>query len=452
MDEKTRSICPVCHKTITAERIRQDGRIYLTKVCPEHGAFKALLWNKSALGSQVLAWENWTTESVNTPPSVIDVQGSRGCPHDCGLCPDHQQQACCVLVELTQNCDQNCAYCFAAAHSGKGSADDPTIEEIQSLYGSLIARNTERPFNIQLSGGEPTMRGDLPDIIRMGRAMGFPYIQLNTNGRRIAGDPSYAIMLRNAGLSSVFLQFDGTKDGIYRNIRGQSLLSVKEEAIRNCAAAGLGTVLVVTIVPGVNDHDLGSILRYAVQRHPYVRGIHLQPVSYFGRFPKEPSDLDRITIPDVITRLFEQSEGKLDPGMFVPLQTGHPRCSFHGNFAVLPDGSLKPLSSTVKKCGCGNREASIEKARDYIANKWTITKGRKLFEGQGAYDYASWDEMLDRIESSSFSITAMAFQDAWNLDLERLRKCRVHIAAGDGKLIPFCAYNILHRDIMGGKK
>jgi len=459
MNEKTKSICPVCHKTISALRIQNGNKIYLHKECDQHGKFEALLWDSSPLisgnSSQdknkemdsdgPLEWQNWTTEVVNTIPAVFDTKSKDDCPHDCGLCESHQQQACCVLIEITQNCDQNCNYCFASAHSSKGDSQDLSLEEIREMYLSLLARNTGRSFNIQLSGGEPTLREDLPEIITMGKEMGFPYIQLNTNGRRLAKDPAYAKKLHEAGLSSVFLQFDGTEEAIYENIRGKPLLDLKEKAIENCAKAELGTVLVVTVVPGVNDHNLGDILRYGIERLPFVRGIHFQPVSYFGRFPHQPLDTDRITIPQLIGKLVIQSEDKLKTNQFVPLQTGHPVCSFHGNFLIMEDGSLISLDSDPKKCGCGYNEDSIERARNYIAKKWTYKFQRIAETVSKDYDYSSWDHLLAKINSHGFSITAMAFQDAWNLDLERLQKCRVQVAVKGNKLIPFCAYNILHR-------
>ncbi|HBF36118.1 MAG TPA: radical SAM protein, partial [Firmicutes bacterium] len=118
------------------------------------------------------------------------------------------------------------------------------------------------------SGGEPTVRDDLPEIIKMAKKMGFPYIQLNTNGLRLAGEPGYAKILKEAGLSSVFMQFDGTKDEIYRQLRGRNLFAVKENAIKNCADNNLGIVLVPTIVPEVNVDNIGEIIRFGLSKAP----------------------------------------------------------------------------------------------------------------------------------------------------------------------------------------
>ena len=79
------------------------------------------------------------------------------------------------------------------------------------------------PFNLQISGGEPTVRDDLPELIRMGREKGFTFFQLNTNGLRLAEEPGYAEALKEAGLSCVFLQFDGVDDSVYEVLRGRAL-------------------------------------------------------------------------------------------------------------------------------------------------------------------------------------------------------------------------------------
>jgi uncharacterized radical SAM superfamily Fe-S cluster-containing enzyme len=447
MKDKTGSICPICFKTIPASYAQIGDKTYLKKICHEHGDFEALVWDEEDLADNILSYDSWNTEGFNTIPTSFETEAINGCPHDCGLCENHKQQACCVLIEITQNCDQNCKYCFASASSDNGNTKDLSIPEIREIYEDLLRKNNGRPFNIQLSGGEPTLHPDLPEIIKMGKDIGFPYIQLNTNGRRIGEDQEYAKELKQAGLSSVFLQFDGTEDSIYEKIRGKKLLDIKNRAIQNCSNVGLGVVLVVTVVPMINDDNLGEILKFAMDGLPYIRGIHFQPISYFGRFPKQPEDKDRITIPTLINKLVEQSEGKLEANNFIPLATGHSMCSFHGNFLLMEDGELKALSVGSKSVACSCKEESIEKARNYIAKKWTYEDRNTKGEESDSYDFSSWDIFINRMHSHGFSITCMAFQDAWNLDLERLKKCRVQVAVKGGKLIPFCAYNIIHRVI-----
>ncbi|MGD9474451.1 MAG: radical SAM (seleno)protein TrsS [Eubacteriaceae bacterium] len=425
MNEKTASICPVCLKTLPAQRILKSDGIYLVRSCPDHGDFETLIWQKSDV--KALQWDKWRLENADQIASVKE----NDCPHHCETCQDHQQQACCVLIELTDRCNQHCAFCFATSQEGHGQ--DLTLTELEGIYDHLLTQTGDRPYNIQLSGGEPTLNQNLEKMIRMAKEKGFPYIQLNTNGLLLGADEGLAKRLKAAGLSSVFLQFDGTDDAIYQKIRGQKLFEKKEKAIAQCQKADLGVVLVVTVVPGLNDDHLGEILDFASKNSPAVRGIHLQPVSYFGRYPGEIGNARRLTTPELIEKLVDQADGQFAAENFIPLASGHPRCSFHGDFKRL-DNRLIPVTKQ-KQCSCSG--SNIEKARDYIEKKWSYKALNPVED--------DWDEILNKIHQESFSITAMGFQDQGNLDLERLKKCRVMIATKEQTLIPFCAYNILYR-------
>jgi uncharacterized radical SAM superfamily Fe-S cluster-containing enzyme len=164
---------------------------------------------------------------------------------------------------------------------------------------------------VQLSGGEPTTRADLPDIVRAARQAGAKYVQLNTNGVRLGSDPEYVKALADAGLSFVFMQFDGTDDSINVKLRNRPLLEAKKRAIENCAAFNLGVTLVPTLVRGVNTNNIGDIIRFAVNSSPAVRGVHFQPVSFFGRVPRLPSDDDRFTLDELVHEISLQTGGSI---------------------------------------------------------------------------------------------------------------------------------------------
>lgn len=159
------------------------------------------------------------------------------------------------------------------------------------------------------------MREDLDKIIALGKEKGFTFFQLNTNGIRIANEPGYAEHLAQIGVSVVFLQFDGLDDKIYETRRGAALTGAKLRAIENCKAAGLPVVLVPTVAPGINDHALGDILRFALVHAPHVRGVHIQPISYFGRCGLDAPER-RLTIPAVLCRIEAQTEGLMKASDF----------------------------------------------------------------------------------------------------------------------------------------
>ena len=254
----TESVCPECLARLTAERVVQGGDVYLRKTCPEHGAFQTILWRG------LPAYVDWARPKIPAHPAQPFTSLERGCPFDCGLCADHRQHTCTALLEVTQRCDLRCPFCFAAA--GTAPAPDPDLGTIEYWYRRLL--DAGGPYNIQLSGGEPTLRDDLPDIVALGRSLGFGFIQLNTNGLRLAQDVEYVKRLKQAGLSSVFLQFDGTRDDIFQTLRGVKLLDRKRAAIEHCAKHHLGVILVPTLVPGLNTNDLGNIIRFALEHFP----------------------------------------------------------------------------------------------------------------------------------------------------------------------------------------
>jgi len=147
-----------------------------------------------------------------------------------------------------------------------GKNKDPKLQQLQFQFESIL--KTSGKCNIQLSGGEPTVRDDLPQIVRMGVELGFPFIQVNTNGIRMAKDEAYVKALKEAGLNSIFLQFDGVDDAIYEHLRGKALFEVKCKAIENCRKFGIGVVLVPTIVPHVNVCSIGEIIRFGIDHSP----------------------------------------------------------------------------------------------------------------------------------------------------------------------------------------
>ncbi len=341
---ETQSLCPTCLARIPATRFRDGEDLYLRKTCPVHGRFEAAIWRGDP------SYAGWQRRKVPWHPPLPATPVDRGCPFDCGLCPEHRQQTCTALLEVTQRCNLSCAFCFA--RSGECTDPDPDMGVIRSWYESLLANGIR--CNVQLSGGEPTVRDDLPEIVALGRSLGFEFIQLNTNGLRLASDPRYVERLKEAGLASVFLQFDGTTDDPYTRLRGLPLLESKLRAIGHCADHGIGVVLVPTVVPRVNDLELGSIVGFALDHLPTVRGVHFQPVSYFGRYPKQPSDADRITIPEIIRNLELQTRGMVKAHDFSPPGCENAHCSFHGSFVLMPDGELKSFSHhEAGPCSCG---------------------------------------------------------------------------------------------------
>jgi len=464
---RTKSVCPVCLKTVDAvKRLAPDG-IYMDKECPEHGAFSVLIWE-----GDLTAYQLWETENNTEEPPVNGVPVDKGCPNDCGLCSEHLRKGCCMLLELTKRCNLRCPVCFASAGTEPDASTDLPMEEIAAQYDFLMAHGG--PFDIQLSGGEPTVRDDLPEIIRLGREKGFKFFQLNTNGIRLAEEEGYARKLSLAGLNTVFLQFDGLSDDVYLKLRGRGLMELKLRAIENASAAGLGVVLVPVIAPGINDDQVGDILRFAVEHMPKVRGVHFQPVSYFGRCGLERPEKP-ITIPKMLRLMEEQTGGLFPAWAFGGGSAENPYCSFHASFMRKKDGSFQPLPRKSSCCSCATSEDSM----NFVARQWSGTEKKNAERaaeqlmadcscGCGVtHEPDAWEELsetssldafLEQARRNTFAVSGMLFQDAMTLDLERLKRCYICEVDSRFGMVPFCAYNLtsldgksLYRHAEGGK-
>lgn len=419
----TKSVCPVCLTGLSAQIVK-TGKVYsIKKTCPEHGPFSAVIWRGEAPSLE--AWDSYQ------PPMDGGVPG---CPTNCGLCPGHLRQTCCALVEVTARCNLRCPVCFAAAEgpAAHSSVQEPTVEALYTVFKQLAdGGNTF----VQLSGGEPTVRHDLPEIVAAARRAGCDTVQLNSNGLRLGAEPGFAKALKDAGLSFVFLQFDGTEDAIYTTLRGRPMLQEKLKAIEVCRALNLGVTLVPTVVPGVNDGNIGALLRFGLRESPAVRGVHFQPISYFGRYPAPPADRDRITLPELLHAITTQTDGQFSIQDFAPSCCDHPRCGFHGDFIVLPNTVLKLTRQKETAPCCGEKDAHL-KNRRFVARRWTRTDDSTTYAADA--DYTDMDTFLQRARTHGFTISAMAFQDAYTLDLERLRSCSLHVVTS-GRVVPFCA-------------
>ena len=428
---RTQSVCPRCLRLLEAEKhTGDDGCIYMIKSCPEHGRFSSLIWE-----GDLRSYLQWSTGNTRSEAPVLPKKADKGCPYDCGLCAEHLRKGCCMLLELTNRCNLRCPVCFASA--GEQAPADLSMEEIEKQYDFLMAHGG--PFNIQLSGGEPTVRDDLPEIIRLGREKGFAFFQLNTNGLRLAREEAYAEKLKEAGLDTVFLQFDGLDDSVYITLRGKALMAEKRKAMENCAKAGLGIVLVPVIVPGVNDTQTGDLLRFALEHMPSVRGIHFQPISYFGRCGLE-RPVRPITIPRMLRLIEEQTEGLMKAADFSGGGAENPYCSFHASYMKRKDGSLKLLPKKSGSCCCCT---GSDDSREFVAKQWSGSGSKTEFAADGDMtETSALDEFLEQARLNTFAVSGMLFQDAYNLDLERLKRCYICEVDSRYGMVPFCAYNL----------
>ena len=170
---RSRSVCPVCGKNLPAVLSQEpDGVIRLKKSCPEHGGFSVPVWRGR------LDFDQWLLGTEPMPENC-----GLHCPAHCGICPEHESGSCCVLLEVTERCNLHCRYCFA---DGGNNTADPCAEQMKAAIREIV-RQCGEPL-LQFSGGEPTLRDDLPELVRYAKEAGCSYTQVNTNGIRLAGE------------------------------------------------------------------------------------------------------------------------------------------------------------------------------------------------------------------------------------------------------------------------
>ena len=277
----------------------------------------------------------------------------------------------------------------------------------------------------------------------MARERGIAIVMVNTNGIRLAADRRFVRELAALG-AHVYLQFDGLQEASHLAMRGRDLRAVKARALEHCALEGVGVTLVAAVDRGVNDHEIGAIIRTGVE-HPAVNSVVLQPVTHSGRHPAfDP--LQRLTNADVIAACADQLPEWFRPADFVPVPCCFPSCRSMC-YALVDDGELLPFT----------RLLDIESQLDYLANRVTPDRAlrgalEQMFSSSAtpgaerallACEGCGIDlpAALGDLERKVFMVVAQDFQDAYTLNVRQLMKCCVAEIVPDGRIIPFCAYN-----------
>lgn len=402
----TRSLCPECLQQLPATVVsHDDGTVWMERTCPDHGFFEAYRWPDAKHYQAYCARALPAVAPVHTTPMHAP------CPFSCGMCSNHARRPTQVGIELTQRCNLRCPVCFM---SSKSEDDELTAEEFRPVFETIVA-NAGGDCGVNLTGGEPTVRPDLPDIVRIGHEAGVSSIEISTNGIVLARDPDYLHALADAGISGIYLQFDGVTPEPYLATRGADLLDVKLQAIEACRAAGVQVVLAMTIVGGVNDDQVGSVVRFALENNDIVAGVGLQPAFESGRFEVRCSK--PLTMGDTIFMLDAQTDGLIRADDIVPLGCSHPLCDA-GTYLVREGDQFVPVT----------RGLSHE---DYLA----------LHNPASPQGAVLWDIAAQRVPdfSGGLSLIIMDYMDRSNVDLERMEQCSMFHATVDGRLIPFCS-------------
>jgi uncharacterized radical SAM superfamily Fe-S cluster-containing enzyme len=482
----TQSLCPECLSVIDASIYEDDDKIYMKKSCDVHGLYRELISSDSKFFKLTLERDFRSSNPVTNPMAGRN----KACPLNCGICENHLSSSIMINIDLTNRCNLNCPICFANADA-TGRLLELSMEQVRNMLDTALSTHNVQPICLQYTGGEPTVHPLFLEALKEADKRSFTQIQIATNGIKFAYDPEFALQASEAGLNTAYLQFDGLDDKIYRKSRGRNLIELKLKAIDNLAKAQIRTVLVPTIVKGLNDKHIGQILQFALKNVDKIAGISWQPVAFTGRIDTKQRMEQRFTVADLARELEEQT-GIVQmyrdwyPYSFVePFNkllgaiTGKTQISFSCN-PVCGVGTYLVVNTRTGQALPVPAFADVEplmqkiielteriNSRSLFSNLSIAGKLRKLkqfyHQDKGPegwkfddflefmMDFADFRHRFPNNEARqktiantpyrAFLMASMHFQDSYNYQIDRVRRCVIHYAAPDGRIYPFCTYN-----------
>jgi hypothetical protein len=369
--------------------------------------------------------------------------------------------------------------------SAEADYTDVPLDKLSDFY-EAIASTAGTETGVQITGGEPTVRADLPEIIRRGRDRGFWGVEVNTNGLVISQDNGYLESLVEAGLTGIYLQFDGVTAEPYKKIRGADLLATKLRAVERCREVGVQVVLAMTIVSGINSDEVGAVIAYALENVDIVAGVALQPAFTSGRF--DAKRVEPLSMGDAIALLDAQTNGLIRSEDIWPLGCSHPLCDtgtllvpgeltgdvsvsegaeaegargtvltedegVRGTYNVTPSGvklyvPLTPSSSvnTVPLLPEEPKALEPSPVNTYIPVTRDLTREEylELYNPDSPQGSVFHDIVHKKGLSPErgLSVIIMNYMDALTMDLERIEECSMFVTMPDGRLLPFCSYQL----------
>ncbi len=486
LPKKTRSLCPECGKMLDADILEKDGKVVMEKECPVHGKFSDVYWSDV---DYYLKAEKFAHDGVGLH-NPRDPAVSKGGDDMVNIVIDGNRidmLSCTAIanIDLTNRCNMNCPICFANANH-QGYVYEPTFDQVKAMLETLRSEEPIKCTAVQFAGGEPTVYDRFIDAVKYAKELKFAQIQVATNGIKFAKDYEFLKAAKMAGLNTIYLQFDSLKEEVYLRSRARKMLDVKMKVIENCRRLneeGLHSpsiVLVPVVVTGMNDNEIGDIVKFAFDNADVIRGVNFQPVAFTGRVTQEEVSEGRFTLPDLI-RCVEEQTGFANRDDWYPVPVVAPISKFASSFL----GENKVTFTTHPHCGIatylfqddkGNvvpfprfvDVARFSKELDAMADKVEDAKFKKLYalkllkllnsctdeskmpEGLTKAKFVKMisgvmgDKSKETLAAFSWKmmlICGMHFQDSYNYDVERVRRCGVHYVTPDCRVIPFCAYN-----------
>jgi uncharacterized radical SAM superfamily Fe-S cluster-containing enzyme len=477
---------------IKAQIVERDGKILMVKDCPKHGHFEDVMSIDPAFFKHL--------EEV-FPGRDIRAHNDEHLHHHGSSTVTHGRGSV-LTIDLTNRCNMMCDPCFMDANQ-VGFVHELTWEEIKTLLDNAMSIKPRRQMSVQFSGGEPTLSPHFLDAIRYCRKIGYNSVQAATNGIEFAKSPEFCKQAAEAGLRYAYLQFDGIGNEANSHRAVGNLFDVKMRAIENLWSAGVDIVPVITIINGINNEQVGAVVRFALDNPKKIPFLSFQPVSFTGRdeaITDERRQAQRYTLSHLAHDVKSQT-GIGEPvrdwfpisfmstfSDFADLVHGpqadwgqlscgcHPNCGI--GMAVMCDKETKEAVPVTKFLHADQLAKDIARINDAARGRGMsvfgvtlallrnynafhapkhfklsdlIAKFDKCFgmskKAQcGGYGKVTGDRTRADIEKrrqdrwNFLFIAGMWFQDLFNYDFRRTEQCIIPYATQEGE-ISFCAYN-----------
>lgn len=445
---QTTSLCETCLKLVPTKILIEGDDVFYQKRCTEHGVQKTLI------SSDATYWKSCKDYlKPGDRPLAPQTHTERGCPYDCGLCPDHEQHSCLAILEVNEACNLSCPVCFADSSVKRtGHRDLATIER---MLDTLVESEGE-PDLVQISGGEPTIHPQFFEILDAAKRRPIRHLMINTNGIRIAREPEFAARLATyMPRFEVYLQFDSLRRDALMNLRGADLRAVRQQALEALEKHNISTTLVVTVKKGVNDEEVPDIIRYALEWR-CVRGVTLQPIQDAGRNDDFDPRKNRVLLSDVRREVVKAGVFALED--MIPLPCNPDAISI--GYGLRNGKQVAPITSMIP------RDILVEAAPNTVTFEAFPELRKRMFDLLSLSTAAAdTSEKLAAVlcclpeaavpqeiaYEHTFRVVIVQFMDRYNFDLGGVKRSCVHFVEPDGKIYPFDTFNTFYRQGAAGQ-
>jgi uncharacterized radical SAM superfamily Fe-S cluster-containing enzyme len=429
---------------VPAKIIIEGQNVYYQKRCRSHGVRKALISTDADYYRRCLDWVK-----PGDRPNEFQTRIEVGCPHDCGLCPDHEQHSCLAIIEINEHCNLTCPVCFA--NSSPALSGTRSLKEIEAMLDTLVKSEVE-PDLVQISGGEPTLHPEILEILHLAKSKPIRHLMLNTNGLRIARDKEFVSKLAELKPGfEVYLQFDSLRAEVHQELRGADLTRIRQQALENLEEFGISTTLVAVIKKGLNEDEVGDIINHALT-WSCVRGVTFQPIQDAGRNEEFDPGTDRVVLSD-IRRSIIKADNPFTERDIIPLPCNPESIAI--GYALRKGANIAPVTGFLP------REMLIDEVPNTVSFEKFPELRKRLFEFFSLESDPT--NSVERLEallcclpevptpdnldySDIFRVVVSEFLDPHNFCISRVKRSCVHFVTVEGTIIPFDTYNLFYRD------